>query len=74
MPIYEFNCSECGHVFEELVFRAAEVKELECPKCGAAKVKQQMSTFAISAPSAPVSGCSQPGGPSAGCGGPGGFS
>ena len=46
MPIYEFRCSSCDHVFEELIFRKSELEELVCPSCEATEVSQQMSTFA----------------------------
>ena len=67
MPIYEFRCSCCDHLFEELIFRKSEIQELVCPRCGATQVNQQMSTFASTSES---SGGSPPPG---GCGS-GGFS
>lgn len=32
MPIYEYQCDECGHVFEEWV-KQFEVDEYPCPNC-----------------------------------------
>ena len=32
MPIYEYECSECGHRFEELA--AAGTDRHKCPACG----------------------------------------
>ena len=32
MPIYEYQCQECGSVFEEM-FREYDVDEYPCPKC-----------------------------------------
>ena len=36
MPLYEFTCTKCGKVFEELLSLAElEAGDLECPTCGA---------------------------------------
>jgi len=42
MPIFEYLCEECGHKFEAIVFGG---QKAECPKCHAAKLEQQLSTF-----------------------------
>ncbi len=34
MPIFEFRCSECGHVFEKLFLGSDEEIQLSCPECG----------------------------------------
>ncbi len=34
MPIYEYECPECGEVFEEWL-KEYDVDEAPCPKCGA---------------------------------------
>jgi putative FmdB family regulatory protein len=41
MPIYEFECEECGARFEELV--AAEAGPVPCPRCGAARSRRLLS-------------------------------
>jgi len=33
MPLYEYECSKCKHIFEKLLFRD-DRDELDCPKCG----------------------------------------
>ena len=33
MPIYEFGCVECGHVFEKLFMDSDEEVDLVCPEC-----------------------------------------
>ena len=43
MPMYEYVCMTCEEHFEELV-RGDE--DVFCPRCGAAKVAKQLSTFA----------------------------
>ena len=39
MPIYEFRCTECGQVFEELVMRSSDQQDLACPRCAAREVR-----------------------------------
>jgi putative FmdB family regulatory protein len=41
MPIYEFECEECGCRFEELA-SSTEVK-LDCPECGSSKTRRLLS-------------------------------
>lgn len=41
MPIYEFECEECGARFEELV--AADAAAPACPDCGAAGARRLLS-------------------------------
>ncbi len=45
MPIYEFQCSHCGKVFEELVRMGHTGEGLNCPACGGNPVQKLMSTF-----------------------------
>ena len=46
MPIFEFECKDCGKPFEELVRSASAVDEVTCPTCGSPQVKKRISTFA----------------------------
>lgn len=41
MPIYEFECEECGERFEELV--AAAGPPPPCPVCGSVQVSRRLS-------------------------------
>ncbi len=43
MPLHNYECEFCGHVFEELIFRDAAEDELVCPRCGATRPKRRMS-------------------------------
>src|SRR5207253_2017289 len=43
MPIYEFVCMQCESHFEELVAMGASA---DCPDCGSANVRKQLSVFA----------------------------
>lgn len=45
MPIYEFECEECGTRFEELV---ATSRAVPCPACGAERIRRLYS--AVSPP------------------------
>ncbi|MDE2317067.1 MAG: zinc ribbon domain-containing protein [Xanthomonadaceae bacterium] len=42
MPIYEFECSQCGHRFDRLQ-KLSDVDPAECPQCGAPKVQRRVS-------------------------------
>jgi putative FmdB family regulatory protein len=44
MPIYEFKCSKCGHVFEYLHLRRDDAYA-PCPICGEDKAEKLLSTF-----------------------------
>jgi putative FmdB family regulatory protein len=46
MPIYEYVCMKCETHFEELVRNGHEP---DCPDCGAANVRRQLSVFATKA-------------------------
>ena len=43
MPIYEYVCMQCESHFEELVRNGVQP---DCPECGAANVRKQLSVFA----------------------------
>lgn len=42
MPIYEFECKACGHVFEKIQSFSAANPE-QCPQCGAGPVEKLIS-------------------------------
>lgn len=46
MPIYEYNCQDCGARFEKLIRREADLESLSCPSCGEKRLAKQHSTFA----------------------------
>ena len=48
MPLYEFNCTECGHAFEELIPYDDRDKEVLCKLCGKVSKRNHASTFGIS--------------------------
>lgn len=40
MPLYEYQCSDCNHKFEEL---AGQDDVVSCPKCNSEKTSRLMS-------------------------------
>lgn len=49
MPIYEYQCLECGEKFDKLVRSTSSLPRIECPKCGGKKVKKLLSVFGVQA-------------------------
>jgi putative FmdB family regulatory protein len=45
--LYEFQCRECGRVFEELIRNSAEEAEAACPGCKAKSVQRLLSATAL---------------------------
>jgi len=42
MPIYEFECSQCGHRFDRLQ-KLSDADPVDCPECGAPRVQRRVS-------------------------------
>ncbi len=40
MPIYDYQCSECGNIFDKLVMGSTVVT---CPKCGSGNLEKLLS-------------------------------
>ncbi len=45
MPIYEFECGDCGERFEELTTVGTE--QADCPRCGAGGAPRRLSSFGL---------------------------
>jgi putative FmdB family regulatory protein len=41
VPVYEFECEQCGSRFEELT--GAETRSLACPECGSSRTVRLLS-------------------------------
>ena len=58
MPIFEYECGDCGRQFEKIVYRTSSA--VTCDSCGSARVEKRYSAFAVGAgslgPEAPA-GC-----------------
>ena len=46
MPIYEYSCQDCGHSLEAIQ-KLADAPLTECPECGKAALKKQVSAPAF---------------------------
>ena len=46
MPVYEYECRQCGHRFEYLVLRTSPAAA--CPACRQSDLKQLISLCAVS--------------------------
>lgn len=42
MPIYEYQCEKCRHVFESIVI-GSDQETLACDKCGSREVSRRIS-------------------------------
>lgn len=45
MPIFEYHCQKCGHVFEVLTRGVAGAQIPACPKCGSPEAERLLSAF-----------------------------
>jgi putative FmdB family regulatory protein len=69
MPLYEYQCSDCGDNFEKML-RFSEIDQNpSCPSCQSTKTKKKISSFAALGGSLNGSDFSS----SSSCGSSGGF-
>ncbi|MEK7774310.1 MAG: zinc ribbon domain-containing protein [Candidatus Zixiibacteriota bacterium] len=45
MPLFEFKCTECAKIFEELVANRDE--HPPCPSCGSMSTEKQLASFSV---------------------------
>lgn len=45
MPIHEYKCGKCGHVFELFIFGEVKDDGRICPKCSEPGAKKVISSF-----------------------------
>lgn len=45
MPIYEFQCNTCAHIFDELVPMNTQGDLMKCPKCDSVGAKKARGSF-----------------------------
>lgn len=73
MPVYEYECRECGAITEMLRKVAEADTELSCERCGSTHTHRVHSVFAPasrepSTPDLPMGGCTHCGNPDGPCG------
>lgn len=58
MPIYEFRCCECQHLFELLILAEEQDVEMKCPRCESENFERLLSAsnYCMSAKSTGSSG------------------
>ncbi len=64
MPLYEYQCDDCGEPFEKMVRISEAANGQACPQCGSQQTHKQISTFASATKS---SGASFTGASSSSC-------
>ncbi len=47
MPIYEFQCRNCGYVFELLLMSKEEMEDIRCARCASPQVGKLISAANI---------------------------
>ncbi len=46
MPVYDFQCQDCGHRFTVLV-HLSDKDKLHCPKCKGQDIRQTIAPFSL---------------------------
>jgi putative FmdB family regulatory protein len=57
MPLYEYDCRQCDHAFEALVF---DGEKAECPECHGQRLERRLSVPAkprAESAALPMAGC-----------------
>ena len=63
MPLYEFQCADCGHICEHIVAGSDKTSGLTCTGCGSTSLNKLISKSNIGKASAPACGqfgCASP--------------
>lgn len=47
MPIYEYQCNQCGREFSQLFLNRREIRKVECKYCGSSDLKKLISSFSV---------------------------
>jgi len=47
MPIYEYRCDDCSHLFEELLLSRADQLIVTCKACGSGNVVKLLSVASV---------------------------
>lgn len=49
MPIYEYECKNCGERFQAFLLPGEDEAKMACPRCSARDVKKVISLFSVGA-------------------------
>ena len=66
MPIFEYDCPDCGEAFEKLIRDTSGKTRVVCPKCGSVKTRRKLSAFAAPSRASGAAAASSDCGPSGG--------
>lgn len=47
MPIFEYECRDCGEIESRVVLGSERAEERPCANCGSARTRRVMSSFAV---------------------------
>jgi putative FmdB family regulatory protein len=47
MPLFEFKCTSCGSIFEQLVRTTRNPQEIICPTCKSRETQKLLSGIAV---------------------------
>ena len=47
MPIFEYECAECGRVAAHVILGQARKRRPGCPHCGSSRTRRVLSSFAV---------------------------
>ena len=60
MPIYEFQCADCG-TRKEILFRTSDEKiEMKCDKCGSENLQRMLTASNFAIPGGPAANAAKP--------------
>ena len=60
MPIYEYQCGDCGHAFEHFHRSSTDAAPSRCPACGGSRVERKMSVISAPPQAGPAQKCPMP--------------
>ncbi len=62
MPIYEYECSDCGARFDKFVRSLSRQTDVTCPECKSDNCRKIVSSFSSGGSSSGGASCSPSGG------------
>ena len=62
MPLYEYQCADCGAVSEYLIGVGSDQPDLSCGSCGSSTLEKKISLVSVSRGAVPETCCGGMGG------------